>query len=75
MKVLQANHGMCHALLIQVVEMSVELFQQLHQGLLSPIDLGLMLLGVDVLHIGHLYNLEKLISSINLFTSKELCSS
>ena len=59
-KALQANHGMGHALLMQVVVVHVELLQWLHQGLLPPLDLGLVLPGIEVLHVGSLFDLKKL---------------
>ena len=54
---------MGHALLIQPAVASVELLWQLHQGLLPPIDLCLMLTGVDILHIGSLFNPEQVVGS------------
>ena len=51
-----------HALLIEPEVVSVELLQQLHQGLLPPMDLSLMLTGVDVLHMSSLFNLDWLVS-------------
>ena len=48
-KALQVHHGAGHAFLLQLVIVSVEQFEWLHQSLLPPIDIGLMLLGVDVL--------------------------
>ena len=61
-KALQAHHGMGCAFLIQLVIVSVELLQQLHQGLLLPVDFGPMFMGADVLHIGSLFNPEQLVS-------------
>ena len=61
MNSLQAYLGMGHALLIQPVETSMELLQWLHQGLLSPLDLRLMLLRIDDFCISSLFDVEQLV--------------
>ena len=48
-KALQAHHGVGCAFLIQPVIVSMELFEQLQQSLLPPVDVGHVLFGVDVL--------------------------
>ena len=62
-KALQANHDAGHAFLVQLVMVSVELLQQLHWGLLPPMDLSLMLPGIDVVCISNLFNLQQLVGS------------
>ena len=54
---------MGHALLIQLVVARVELLQQLHQDLFLPMDLGLVIPGVDVFCIGHLFDSDQLVGS------------
>ena len=61
MKTVEADHGTDHAFFIQLVVVCMKLLQQVHQSLL-PGDLSLVLPEVDVLCIGHLFNLEQLIS-------------
>ena len=62
-KVLQTHHGGGCAFLIQPVIVNVELFEQLHQSLLPPIDVSHMLLGVDVSCIGGCLDLKHKVSA------------
>ena len=58
----EANHGMGHVLLIQVVEMWVKLFQQLHQDFLLPMHFSLMLPRMNIFGISGLFDSEQLVS-------------
>ena len=62
MNALQAHHGIGCAFLIQLIITSRQLFEQLHQSLLPPIDIGLVLSGVDVSCIGGCLDLKQLVS-------------
>ena len=61
-KAQQPNYGTGHTFPIQPVETWMELLQQLHQGFLSLLDLSLILLKIDVFHIGSLFVAEQLVS-------------
>ena len=67
MKTLQGNHGVGHALFIPPVVACMKLLHQLHQGLLLPVDLSLMLPGVDILCVGYPFNPEQLVGSDHHF--------
>ena len=63
MKTLQAHHGVGCTFLIQLVIVSMELFEQPYQSLFPSIHVGLMLLGVDVSHVGGHLDLKQLVSA------------
>ena len=62
MKPLQANHGMGHALFCTGGSSMHGTDSTIAQGLLSPVDLSLLLPRVDVFHLGGLFDLEQLVS-------------